>query len=465
MFSTFEYLSAGGAINVREDRRRVGSGTPRSYVQGIPSYIPFDSLTLGRDSCLLSLPEYCKSHRPPQELADLALHTHTGVLVTAQPASHQPNPRPDFASVDFAQTPFTVAWEITRACALACVHCRAEAQPRRDPAELSTDEAFRIIDELVDIGGPILIVTGGDPLMRDDVFDIIERASTRGLRVALSPSATGRCTRKALERARDAGVSRVHISLDGPDAASHDAFRGVRGSFDRTLQILDDLRSAGISLQVGTTVSRHSVQRLPEIAKLIARYDPVMWSVFFLVPTGRGQIADMVSPEEHEATFNWLYDTAKTSPFDVRTTAAMHYRRVVIQRRRAEAAAAPTAPSGHGHAFANVAGAGYSFAGDMGMSMKGVNDGDGFAFIDHVGNVCPSGFLPLTAGNLREHSLASIYRDSSLFRELRDRTLLKGKCAICQFTPVCGGSRARAYALTGDYLASDPSCIYHPFGG
>jgi len=393
--------------------------------------------------------------------------------VTTQHTSRPPNPRPDFASVDFARTPFTVAWEITRACALACVHCRAEAQPRRDPRELSTGEAFRVIDELVEIGGPILIVTGGDPLMRDDVFEIIERAASRGLRVAFSPSATGRCTRKALEKARDAGVSRVHISLDGPDAASHDAFRGVRGSFQRTLEILQDVREAGLSLQVGTTVSRHSVERLPEIAKLIGGYDPVMWSVFFLVPTGRGQVNDMVSPEEHEAAFNWLYDTAKTSPFDVRTTAAMHYRRVVIQRRLAEAEAGvaggrpayPGAHAGPPAAFANVAGAGYSFAGDMGVSMKGVNDGDGFAFIDHVGNVCPSGFLPLTAGNLREQRIIDIYRDSQLFSELRNRSLLKGKCAVCEFNPVCGGSRARAYALTGDYLASDPSCVYQPLGG
>lgn len=368
--------------------------------------------------------------------------------------------------MDFARSPFTVAWEITRACGLACVHCRAEAQPRRDRRELTTEEAFGVIDQLVDIGGPILIVTGGDPLMRDDCFDIIERAASRGLRVAFSPSATGRCTRKAIGRARDAGVSRIHISLDGPDSASHDLFRGVRGSFQRTLDILQSIRDAGVSLQVGTTVSRHSVARLPEIAALIAAYEPVMWSVFFLVPTGRGQAGDMVSPQEHERAFNWLYDTAKTSPFDVRTTAAVHYRRVVIQRRQAEAASGAAArPGGGPAAFANVSGAGYSFQGEMGMSMKGVNDGDGFAFIDHVGNVCPSGFLPLPAGNVREQGFAEIYRESPLFRDLRDRSLLKGKCARCEYISVCGGSRARAYALTGDYLESDPSCVYEPHGG
>ena len=386
--------------------------------------------------------------------------------MTGPAPQRAPGARPDFASVDFARSPFTVAWEITRACGLACIHCRAEAQPRRDPAELTTQEAFGVIDQIVEIGGPILIVTGGDPLMRDDCFDIIERAASRGLRVAFSPSATGRCTRKAIERGRDAGVSRIHISLDGPDADSHDAFRGVKGSFQRTLEILRSIQDAGVSLQVGTTVSRYSVARLPEIAALIAAYGPVMWSVFFLVPTGRGQASDMVSAEEHEQTFNWLYETAKTSPFDIRTTAAMHYRRVVIERRRAEAATgAASRPNGEPAAFANVAGAGYSFQGEMGMSMKGVNDGDGFAFIDHVGNVCPSGFLPLPAGNLREQGFAEIYRESPLFRDLRDRSLLKGKCAVCEYTPVCGGSRARAYALTGDYLESDPSCVYEPHGG
>lgn len=387
--------------------------------------------------------------------------------MTVEHSSTSPNARPDFASADFARTPFTIAWEITRACALSCIHCRAEAQPRRDARELTTAEAFDVIDQIVGIGSPILIVTGGDPLMRSDVFELIERAASRGLRVALSPSATGRCTRQAIERARDAGVSRMHISLDGPDAASHDAFRGVRGSFQRTCRILGEVQDARLSLQVGTTVSRHSIARLPEIAALIARYGPVMWSVFFLVPTGRGQVEDMVSPEEHEAAFHWLYDTAKSSPFDIRTTAAMHYRRVVIQRRRAETARASGSDGRRGHsgpAFTNVAGAGYSFRDDMGMSMKGVNDGDGFAFIDHVGNVCPSGFLPLPAGNLREQPLAEIYRESEIFRRLRDRSLLTGKCSVCEFKPVCGGSRARAYALTGDYLASDPSCVYQPPG-
>jgi AdoMet-dependent heme synthase len=368
--------------------------------------------------------------------------------------------RPEFLNVDFARSPFTVAWEVTRACGLACVHCRAEAQPRRDALELTTDEAFGVIDQVCEIGKPILVVTGGDPLMRDDVFAILQRASDKGLRVAFSPSATGKCTRTALEKARDAGISRIHISLDGPDAESHDRFRGVRGSFKRTMEILSDVQSLGIPLQVGTTVSRYSLDRLEEISRIVSESGAVMWSLFFLVPIGRGQASDMVSPEEHERVFSWLYDLGKTATYDVRTTAAMHYRRAVIQRRRAEAA--PSASGGGPPArFANVSGAGFS-ADAMGMSARGVNDGDGFAFIDHVGNVCPSGFLQLPAGNIREQSLAEIYRESDLFRDLRDRTLLKGRCGRCEYRQVCGGSRGRAFALTGDYLESDPACGYEP---
>lgn len=365
-------------------------------------------------------------------------------------------PRPPLSEVDFSLTPFTVAWEITRACALACVHCRAEAQHQRDPRELTTEEGFRLIDELVEIGGPIVILTGGDPLMRPDLFDLIGRAKERGLRVALSPTATALVTRERLMRARQAGVSRLQVSLDGSRPEIQDAFRGRKGSFQRTVEILAEIQRLGISLQIGTTVSRYNVHDLEGIAEVVARYGAVMWSLFFLVPTGRGRVDDMISPEEHERVFNWMYDLSKTAPFDVRTTAAQHYRRVVIQRRRQEAAQAPDA------AASLVTGAGYSFSDGLGQSGKGVNDGNGFAFVSHTGDVCPSGFLPLSGGNLREQSFVAIYRRSPLFRELRDYTRLKGKCGVCDFREVCGGSRARAFAVTGDYLESDPYCAYLP---
>ncbi len=355
--------------------------------------------------------------------------------------------------VDFDRTPFTVAWEITRACAYACIHCRAEAQPKRDPRELTTEEGFRLIDQLVEVGGPILVVTGGDPMMRPDMLDLVRYASKSGLRVALAPTATKLVTRQRLEEAKAAGVARVQISLDGSRAEVQDAFRGRPGSFEQTLEILEDVRNVGISLQVGTTVSRYNVDDLAAIADVIARYGAVMWSLFFLVPTGRGRREDMVSADEHERVFNWLYDLSKTAPFDVRTTAAQHYRRVVIQRRRLEASDAKAGL---------VTGAGYSFADGLGQSTRGVNDGNGFAFVSHIGDVCPSGFLPLSGGNVRESSFVDIYRDSSLFRDLRDYTRLKGKCGVCDFRAVCGGSRARAYAVSGDYLESDPYCVYEP---
>lgn len=376
-------------------------------------------------------------------------------------------PKPPMASVDFNLTPFTLAWEITRACALRCVHCRAEAQPKRDPRELSTEEGFRLIDQITEIGGPILVLTGGDPLMRRDIFDFISYAGKdRGLRVALSPSATALVTRERLRKAAAAGVTRTHISLDGATKESHDSFRQSPGSFQRTLDIMDNLRDLGMSLQMGTTVSRHNVHELDAIADIAARYGAVMLNVFFLVPTGRGAAEDMISPEEHERVFNWMYDLAKTAPFDVRSTAAQHYRRVVIQRRRQEAAEAASrgekmaaGPAGGMH----LTGAGYSFAAGLGQSaMKGVNDGNGFAFISHIGEVCPSGFLEIPAGSVRRMSFVDIYRDSPLFRELRDYTKLKGRCGVCDFREVCGGSRARAFAVTGDYMETDPYCVYSP---
>ena len=373
------------------------------------------------------------------------------------PAGHPG--RPDLANVDFGRTPFTVAWELTRACALACVHCRAAAQPRRDPRELSTEEGHRLIDQFVDVGSPILIVTGGDPMMRRDLFDLVGRAHERGLRVAFSPSATRLVTAERLRRARDAGVARTHISLDGGSAATHDAFRKTPGSFQRSMEIMDNLRSLGMSLQIGCTVTRSNVGELPRVAEIAAARGAVMLNFFFLVPVGRGDRDEMISPEEHERVLNWMYELSRSSPFDVRSTAAPHYRRVVIQRRRAEGGAAIRQGE-------HVTGPGFSFAEGLGQSttMKGVNDGNGFAFVSHVGDVCPSGFLDIPAGNVRETSFAEIYRDAPLFRALRDPARIKGRCGACDVRDLCGGSRARAYGVTGDYLESDPYCVHIPRG-
>lgn len=352
---------------------------------------------------------------------------------------------------DFNLSPFTIAWELTRACAFACRHCRAEAQPKHHPDELTTEEAFRLIDQIKEFGDPILVVTGGDPMMRRDLFDILGYASGRGLRTSLTPTTTRLVTVERLRRVKDAGVRRVAVSIDGPDAESHDAFRGFRGSFDLALRIARFVGEAGLSLQVNTTVSRYNVDRLDEFIDLVSGLNAVQWSLFFLVPTGRALRGDMISPQEHERVFNWLFELSGKAPFDIKSTAAPAYRRVVIQR---------TEASGVGRG--TVAGAGYRYEDGLNRPAQGVNDGKGFCFISHVGDVCPSGFLPLPAGNVRERSAVDVYRNSRLFRELRDPALLTGKCGRCRFREVCGGSRARAYAVSGDYLASDPSCVFEP---
>jgi len=363
-----------------------------------------------------------------------------------------------YLTMDFNQSPFTVAWEITRACALACIHCRATAIPRRDPRELTTEEGFRLIDQIVEMGRPILVVTGGDPMMRRDVYDLLGYAVSRDLRVALSPSATALVTRRALERVKATGVHMVQVSLDGSEPAIHDAFRGVAGTFQRTIEILRNVVDLEIPLQIGTTVTRHNLHDLARIAERVTELGATVWNVFFLVPTGRGQASEMITPEQHESVFNWLYDLSLTAPFHVRTTAAQHYRRVVIQRMRTSRGQGDTpSPSTW-----QLTGAGYSFRSSEGPVGRGVNDGSGFCFVSHVGDVYPSGFLQVSAGNVREKSLVEIYRSSSPFQALRDPDRLKGKCRRCEFRSVCGGSRARAYYVMGDYLESDPSCVYQP---
>ncbi len=358
------------------------------------------------------------------------------------------------AGSNFEQSPFVLAWEITRACALSCLHCRAEAHPRPDPRQLTNEEGMSLIGQIAEIGNPILVVTGGDPLMRRDVFDLLAYAVQKGLRTSLTPSATALVTPKNLARVRETGVSRIAISLDGPSAVVHDRFRGFSGSYERTRQIMRDVTDAGLSLQINTTVSRYNLPVLEQMPDIVAEAQAVQWSVFFLVPTGRGKESDMISAEDHERLFNWLYDLSRSAPFDVKSTAAPAYRRVAVQRSRQE-------QSG-GVNRRPIAGAGYRFQDGLHRPALGVNDGNGFCFVSHVGEVCPSGFLPLSAGNVRSQGLAGLYRNSNLFRDLRDPSKLKGKCGVCDFRSVCGGSRARAWAVNGDYLAEDPSCVYSP---
>lgn len=343
---------------------------------------------------------------------------------------------------DFSEAPFLVIWETTQACDLACRHCRASAQPERNPLELSYEEGVRLLEEIKGFGDPLVVFTGGDPLKRPDLYALLEASVRTGLRTTITPSATPLLDRRAVERIQSAGVARMALSLDGPDAASHDDFRQVAGSFERTLWALEAARSVGLETQINTTVSRRNQARMSEIADLVESSGVKLWSVFFLVVTGRALEADDLTAGEYEQVFDFLYSVAARGAFDIKTTEAQHYRRYVAQRKKA------------GGALPGAAG---SIA-----RQAGINDGKGFVFVSHTGEIFPSGFLNVSAGNVRRTSLREAYRTAPLFKVLRDSDALEGKCGACEYRNLCGGSRSRAYALTGDYLESDPRCVYVP---
>jgi len=347
---------------------------------------------------------------------------------------------------DFSQAPFLVIWEVTRACDLACLHCRASADPSRHPLELSTEEGFRLLDTVREFGDPIMIFTGGDPLKRPDLFPLLEHSVGLGLRTTVSPSPTPLLTREAIASFKSAGVARISISVDGWDAASHDDFRQVPGSFDRAMLALEEAQRIGLSTQINTTVSRHNWKHLEEIADMVDRLGCDMWDIFFLVPTGRGASQAELDAAEFEQVFAFLYERSKRSRAVIKTTEAMHYRRYLMQRHKEEVGAAV-----RGHPGENPL-----------NKMAGINSGRGFVFISRTGEIYPSGFLPISSGNVRRDSLVEVYQKGALFQVLRDSSLLKGKCGLCQYRNLCGGSRSRAFALTGDYLAAEARCIHQP---
>lgn len=353
---------------------------------------------------------------------------------------------------DFDHSPLTAIWELTRACDLRCAHCRAEAQPTAAPGELTTQQGLDLLDQIAELEPAVLVLTGGDPLKRADLFTLIGAAKRRGIPVAVTPSGTPLLTRNALLRMRDLGVKGIALSLDGPDAAAHDAFRRQAGSFDFTLAGIRHARALDLPVQINTTATRHNRASLGRIAEVVAELGASTWSVFFLIAVGRGRGLEPLTAEEAEEIFAFLHDLSGRVPFVVRTTAAPHYRRFVLQRRRDERRAGQTPPPPR---LPSLFGLGEK-------ERRGVTDGRGFVFISHTGDVYPSGFLPLAAGNVCRERLADIYRTSPLFRRLRDETALLGKCGVCEFRMVCGGSRARAYAATGDPMSEDPGCAYLP---
>lgn len=366
------------------------------------------------------------------------------------------------SSVDFAKAPFLVIWETTQACALACRHCRASARPWRDPLELSTAEGERVIEQTAAMGTPLIVLSGGDPVNRPDLPDLIRCAKRHGLRVATIPAATEALTQELVFGLKDAGLDQMALSLDFPRPELHDAFRGVPGAFDKTLAAVDWAHEAGLPLQINTTVCGATAPYLEEMAGFVDSLGIVFWEVFFLVPVGRGEILTGLEASDCERIFDLLYRIQKKADFIVKVTEAPPYRRHVAQRERRAAGeggrpvgsvpmpAILTTSEGPGHT--------------VGLAPRGVNAGNGFLFVSHQGHIYPSGFLPLWAGNVRHTTLAEAYRESPLFQGLRDPDRLGGACGRCEYRRICGGSRSRAYALSGDAFAADPWCAYEPIG-
>lgn len=399
------------------------------------------------------------------------------------------NFKPDPPTVDFEKSPFIVIWEMTRSCALRCVHCRAEAINERNPGELTTEQAFLLLDEIrrfgtpppvssrhltgqialqsQETGGggkPLVVFTGGDPLRRPDAKEIVDYGTRIGLRVAMTPSGTAEVTLKDLEELRANGLARLAVSLDGSTPFLHDGFRGVQGSFGWTMNIIRQADKIGLPVQINTTISKHNIEDLDELCFLMEDLRIVLWSVFFLVPVGRGKLEDEIGGYEYERVFNRMAHLSNRVSFDIKSTEAPHYRRVLVQKMvKKRPSDVDRAPMG-----ATPPPACDDRLRDrpmyMGQAGGGVNDGKGFVFVSHTGEIYPSGFLPISAGNVKKDSLVDVYRNSNLFKTLRDYSKLKGKCGVCEYKAICGGSRARAFAVCGDMMAPEPFCVHVPKG-
>lgn len=385
--------------------------------------------------------------------------------------------------------PRLIFWEVTKGCNLRCIHCRATATELMSPTDLSTTKALDIISQIADFGNPILVLSGGEPLYRHDIFKLAEYATSRGLRAALATNGT-MVTKDIAEKIKGSGIRRVSISLDGADATTHDTFRGIPGAFEAAIYGMKNLQEIGVSVQINTTIARHNAHQLPDVLQLARNLGADALHTFLLVPVGCGvDIAaeQMVPPDEYERMLNWFYDQSLTGDIELKATCAPHYFRVLRQRRAAdrmagrEVAPSPashpreigptemTMPGSTGILLKPSGGppAGHTghpggHPGDMNAMTKGCLAGTGVCFISHEGEVFPCGYLPALAGDLRKQSFAEVWNDSAVFGMLRDDDNLKGKCGCCEFRHVCMGCRARAFAATGDYLAEEPFCIYQP---
>ena len=397
-----------------------------------------------------------------------------------------------YEPADFGVSPLMFYYEVTQACDLVCKHCRASAQESSHPQELSTEQSKQLIDQIASFPRkPHKVLTGGDPLKRPDIYELIRHAREAGLPVALTPSATPLATRDALQKAKEAGVRRLGISLDGADAETHDSFRGWQGSFERTLQMLLDARQLGLPVQVNTSITRRNFGQIDALAALLSTQSIAMWSVFFLIPVGRGIDEERISPEQYEEAFERLWIQAGRQPYGVKTTEAHHYRRFVLQRggnplaspaertgpppEMATTGAKPNGAQSHDGSSRDASPHDASPHGGSGnggppngvrptghRAPLGVRDGNGIMFVGHTGEIFPAGFLPLQCGRFPENSVVDAYQNHPTFVSLRDPDKFGGDCGICEYRYVCGGSRSRAYAVYGDPLAGEPDCTYEP---
>ncbi len=381
------------------------------------------------------------------EVIVLARAVHMPGAVTQAPRTPAPLERQGAHAFD--HHPFLAIWELTQACDLVCSHCRASATPDRSSGELDTDEGKHLLDRIAAMGTPLVVLTGGDPAKRPDLVELVRHGARAGLVMAVTPSGTSLTQRPLLEQLKEAGLARLAVSVDGHDAATHDAFRGVAGSFDDSVRILETAREIGLETQINTSLHARNVDRLLDVAALVERVGAALWGVFAIVPTGRASTSLLMGAKRLERVLEQLADISERAPFDVKTTAAPHFRRVLMAR-HAKRASLGVLRDVDEHGVV--------------LGPRGITDGVGFLFVSHEGEVFPSGFMPLSAGNVRRADVGDIYRDSPLFRSLRDLDQLGGKCGVCPFKRVCGGSRARAYTMKGDPLAEDPHCDYVPRG-
>jgi radical SAM protein len=371
-------------------------------------------------------------------------------------------------AMSLERSPSVVVWEVSRACDLACLHCRASIQAKRSTLELSTCEGYDLIEQVADLAPERFTLSGGDPLKRPDIFELIDAASRRRLNASLAVSATPLLSTEAIDRLRDAGLARLAIALEGSAPEAHDGVRGVPGAFRVTVDSIRHATAIGLPVEVNTIVSRFNLSQIDAMMAMMGELGVASWNLHFYVPCGPGSASDMISAEDMERVFARLYEGGRHAPFEIRTTEAMHYRRYVLQRELRENPDLARRVFEAGFDYAALVEAMKQDSNEDADAFRSahpllrVNDARGFLFVSHIGEVYPSGFLPLSGGNVRFRKLAHIYRNSPLFTTIRDSAELGGKCGLCEFKDVCGGSRARAYAVNGDPMAAEPSCAYQP---